>query len=69
MPYGGTYQSGCCWPPDMVTNSTQESLAEAKAKQDMLAVVDELDDLLEKFSQWKEMVAKHFLFCIQKNSG
>ena len=46
-----------CWSPDIVTNATQESLAEAKGKRDMLAVavaaVDELDDLIEKFSQWK----------------
>ena len=40
-----------------MTNATQESLVEAKAKQDMLvvavAVADKLDDLVEKFSQWK----------------
>ena len=40
-----------------MTNDTQESLAEAKAKRDMLAIavaaLGELDDLLEKFSQWK----------------
>lgn len=39
------------WPPDIVTNATQASLAEAKVKQDMLAVAvavaDEQDDLLE----------------------
>ena len=38
-----------CWPSDIVKNATQESLAEAKAKRDMLAVavsaVDELDAL------------------------
>jgi len=43
-----------CWPPDIVTNPTQESLAEAKAKQHMLvvamAMADKLDDLVEKFS-------------------
>jgi len=46
-----------CWPPDIVTNPTQESLAEAKAKQDMVVVAvvvaDKLDDLVEKFSQWR----------------
>ena len=46
-----------CWPPDIVTSASQESLAEAKAKRDLLAVAvaatDELDDLLEKFSHWK----------------
>lgn len=45
------------WPPDIVTNATQASLAEAKVKQDMLAVAvavaDEQDDLLEKLSHWK----------------
>ena len=46
-----------CWPPDIETNAKQESLAESKAKRDMLAVTvaaaDELDDLLEKCNQWK----------------
>ena len=46
-----------CWPPDIVTSASQESLAEAKVKRDLLAVAvtatGELDDLLEKFSHWK----------------
>lgn len=43
------------WPPDIVRSATQESLAEPKAKRDLLSVAvaaaDELDDLLEKSSQ------------------
>ena len=42
--------------PLTVTSAKQESLGEAKAKQDLLSVAvaaaDELDDLLEKSSQW-----------------
>ena len=47
-----------CWPPDIVMNATQESLAEAETKRDMLAVAvaDELDDLLENFTQWKAIL-------------
>ena len=51
-----------CWPPDIVMNATQESLAEAEAKRGMLAVAvavavaDELDDLLENFTQWKAIL-------------
>ena len=45
----------------MVTSATQESLAEAKAKRDLLSVAvaaaDELDDLLEKSSQWRTIQA------------
>ena len=50
-----------CWPPDIVTSASQESLAEAKAKRDLLVVAvaatDELDELLEKFSHWKTIRA------------
>ena len=42
------------WPPDIVPNACQETLAEAKAIRDVFAVAiaetDELDTLLEKFS-------------------
>ena len=45
------------WPPDIVTSAFQESMAEAKAKQDFSAVAvvvaSELEALLEKFSYWK----------------
>ena len=45
------------WPPVIVTSASEESLAEAKAKRDLLAVAvaatDELDDLLQKCSHWK----------------
>lgn len=44
-----------CWPPDIVTSASKESLGEAKVKQDFfaVAVADEQDALLEKFSYWK----------------
>ena len=61
-----------CWPPDMVMNATQESLAEAKAKQDMLvvavAVADKLDDLVEKFSQWKAIRVTAWIIRFTQNS-
>ena len=61
-----------CWPPDIVTNDTQESLAEAKAKRDMLAVavvaLDELDDLLERFSQWKAFRVTAWIIRFTQNS-
>ena len=61
-----------CWPPDIVTNATQESLAETKAKRDMLAVAvaatDELDDVLEKFSQWKAIRVTAWIFRFTQNS-
>ena len=49
------FSNKACWPPDVVTSATQESLAEAKAKRDLLSVAvaaatDALDDLLEKSS-------------------
>ena len=60
------------WPPDIVTNATQESLAETKAKRDMLAVAvaatDELDDILEKFSQWKAIRVTAWIFRFTQNS-
>ena len=47
------------WPPDIVPNACQETLAEAKATRDVFALpiaeTDELDTLLEKFSYWKVM--------------
>ena len=47
------------WPPDIVPNACQETLAEAKATRDVFAVAiaetDELDTLFEKFSYWKVM--------------
>ena len=52
-----------CLAPDIVTNATQESLAEARAKRDMLAVavaaVDELDDLIEKFVAQAHVAVLH----------
>ena len=61
-----------CWPPDIVTNDTQESLTEAKAKRDMLAVavvaLDELDDLLERFSQWKAFRVTAWIIRFTQNS-
>ena len=61
-----------CWSPDIVTNDTQESLAEAKAKRDMLAVtvvaLDELDDLLERFSQWKAFRVTAWIIRFTQNS-
>ena len=47
-----------CWPSDIVPNATQESLAEGKVKQDMLAVavvaVDELDASLRSSASRKQ---------------
>lgn len=64
-----------CCPPDIVTNATQESLAEAKAKakQDMLVAVavtvaDKLDDLVEKFSQWKAIRVTAWIIRFTQNS-
>lgn len=56
-----------------MTNATQESLAEAKAKQDMLvavavAVADKLDDLVEKFSQWKAIRVTAWIIRFTQNS-
>ena len=55
-----------------MTNATQESLGEAKAKRDMLAValvaVDELDDLLEKFSEWKAIRVTAWIIRFTQNS-
>lgn len=56
-----------------MTNATQESLAEAKAKQDMLVAVavtvaDKLDDLVEKFSQWKAIRVTAWIIRITQNS-
>ena len=48
-----------CWPPDIVTKASDESMAEVKATRDVFAVAiattDELDTLLEKSSYWKTM--------------
>ena len=54
-------------------NATQESLAEAKAKQDLLvavavAVADKLDDLVEKFSQWKAIQVTTWIIRFTQNS-
>lgn len=61
-----------CWPPDIVRNAAQESLAEAKAKRNMLAVAvavaDELDGLLEKFSQWKTIRVTAWIIRFTQNS-
>ena len=47
------------WPPDIVPNACQQTLAEAKVTRDVFAVAiaekDELDTLLEKFSYWEVM--------------
>ena len=55
-----------------MTNSTQESLADAKAKQDILvvavAVADKLDDLVEKFSQWKAIRVTAWIIRFTQNS-
>lgn len=56
----------------MVTSATQESLAEAKAKRDLLSVAvaaaDELDDLLEKSSQWRTIQATAWILRFIQNS-
>ena len=61
------------WPPDIVTSATQESLAEAKAKRDLLSVAvaagDELDDLLEKSSQWRTIRVTAWIFRFIQNSS
>ena len=48
-----------CWPPDIVTKASDESMAEVKAMRDVFAVAiastDELDSLLEKYTYWKTM--------------
>lgn len=48
-----------CWPPDIVTKASDESMAEVKATQDVFAVAiattDELDTLLEKSTYWRTM--------------
>ena len=45
------------WPLDIVTSPSKGSMAEAKATREIFAVVvavtDELDDVLEKFTYWK----------------
>ena len=50
-------QNKACWPPDIVTKASDESMAEEKAMRDVFAVAiattDELDTLLEKFTYWK----------------
>ena len=60
------------WPPDIVTSATQESLAEAKAKRDLLSVAvaaaDELDDLLEKSSQWRTIRVTAWILRFIQNS-
>ena len=48
-----------CWPPDIVTKASDESMAEVKATREVFAVAiattDELDTLLKKFTYWKMM--------------
>ena len=43
-----------CWPPDIVTKASDESMAEVKATRDVFGVAitatDELDTLLETFT-------------------
>ena len=60
------------WSPDIVTSATQESLAEAKAKRDLLSVavaaVDELYDLLEKSSQWRTIRVTAWILRYVQNS-
>ena len=60
------------WPPDIVTSATQESLAEPKAKRDLLSVAvaaaDELDDLLEKSSQWRTIRVTAWILRYIQNS-
>ena len=45
------------WPLDIITSPSKESIAEAKATREIFAVVvavtDELDDVLEKYPYWK----------------
>ena len=51
------------WPPDLVTNASPESMAEAKATREIFAgailttLTDDLDALLDKFSYWKAIRA------------
>ena len=60
------------WPPDIVTSATHESLAEAKAKRDLLSVAvaaaDELDDLLEKSSRWRTIRVTAWILRFIQNS-
>ena len=55
-----------------MTSATQESLAEAKAKRDLLSVAvaaaDELDDLLEKPSQWRTIRVTAWILRYIQNS-
>ncbi|XP_078365845.1 uncharacterized protein LOC144650069 [Oculina patagonica] len=48
-----------CWPLDIVTKASDESMAEVKAMRDVFAVAiastDKLDSLLEKYTYWKTM--------------
>ena len=48
-----------CWPPNIVTKASEESMAEVKAMREVFAVAlvttDELDTLLEKSNYWKTM--------------
>lgn len=48
-----------CWPPDIVTKASDESMAEVKATREVFAVAiattDMLVTLLEKFTYWKTM--------------
>ena len=62
-----------CWPPDIVTSATQESLAEAKSKRDsssvaVAAAADELDDLLEKSSRWRTIRVTAWILRFIQNS-
>ena len=62
-----------CWPPDIVTSATQESLAEAKSKRDsssvaVAAAADELDDLLEKSSRWRTIRVTAWILRYIQNS-
>ena len=47
------------WPPDLITNASPESMAQAKATREIFAgaiattSTDDLDALLDKFSYWK----------------
>ena len=55
-----------------MTSATQESLAEAKAKRDLLSVAvaaaDELDDLLKKSSQWQTIRVTAWILRYIQNS-
>ncbi|XP_022808889.1 uncharacterized protein LOC111345858 [Stylophora pistillata] len=46
-----------CWPPDILTEGSDESMAEVNATRDVFAVAiattDELDTLLEKSTYWR----------------